>query len=424
MAVPSEYCRALFAQVAVEAPSSALVVSATKGLELDTLLRMSEVAAAEAPGRAIAVLSGPSFALEVARQLPTAVVVASADHAVAERVQRALSTRSFRVYSSEDTAGVELAGAVKNVIAIAAGIVDGLGFGHNTVAALITRGLAEISRLAVALGGRPDTLAGLAGLGDLVLTCTGSLSRNRTLGQRLGRGQSLAEAGAGLHPEGVRTTLATALLAERHGIDMPIVRQMRAVLYQGKPVARGARRADAAEPQKGVNCRFQGACQHSCGGIDVPADLPGRRHPAELHLRSGRGGDRPLPRLPDRAARLRHLPEPRPGRRRRERRSPDHGPEVQERHAGERRHGGRSAAQGRRPHHAREVRAHLRQGAREQGRARRGEAPLRGSRHDHPLGGRAVEAAHRRRGPRRRRTRARLRPTSRRSRSRTASSRC
>ena len=235
VAVPSEYCRALFAQVAVEAPSSALVVSATKGLELDTLLRMSEVAAAEAPGRAIAVLSGPSFALEVARQLPTAVVVASADHAVAERVQRALSTRSFRVYSSEDTAGVELAGAVKNVIAIAAGIVDGLGFGHNTVAALITRGLAEISRLAVALGGRPDTLAGLAGLGDLVLTCTGSLSRNRTLGQRLGRGQSLAEAGAGLHPEGVRTTLATALLAERHGIDMPIVRQMRAVLYQGKP---------------------------------------------------------------------------------------------------------------------------------------------------------------------------------------------
>jgi glycerol-3-phosphate dehydrogenase (NAD(P)+) len=181
------------------------------------------------------VLSGPSFAVEVAKQLPTAVVVASADHAVAERVQRALSTRSFRVYSSEDMVGVELAGAVKNVIAIAAGIVDGLGYGTNTVAALVTRGLAEISRLAVALGGRPDTLAGLAGLGDLVLTCTGALSRNRTVGQRLGRGQTLAEAGAGLHPEGVRTTLATAALAERHGIDMPIVRQMRAVLYQGKP---------------------------------------------------------------------------------------------------------------------------------------------------------------------------------------------
>jgi glycerol-3-phosphate dehydrogenase (NAD(P)+) len=235
VAVPSEYCRSMFAELAATAPRSAVLVSATKGLETDTLRRMSEVAAAEAPGRALAVLSGPSFAAEVARQLPTAVVVASADHALAERVQRALSTRSFRVYSSEDVAGVELAGAVKNVIAIAAGIVDGLGYGHNTVAALITRGLAEISRLAVALGGRPDTLAGLAGLGDLVLTCTGSLSRNRTVGQRLGRGHSLAEAAAGIHPEGVRTTLATAALADRHGIDMPIVRQMKAVLYEGKP---------------------------------------------------------------------------------------------------------------------------------------------------------------------------------------------
>jgi glycerol-3-phosphate dehydrogenase (NAD(P)+) len=235
IAVPSEYCRQLYRQLARIAAKSALVVSATKGLETDTLLRMSEVAEAEAPGRALAVISGPSFALEVARQLPTAVVVASADHAMAERVQRALATRSFRVYSSEDVVGVELAGAVKNVIAIAAGIVDGLGYGTNTVAALVTRGLAEISRLAVALGGRPDTLAGLAGLGDLVLTCTGALSRNRTVGQRLGRGQSLEQAGAGLHPEGVRTTLATAALAERHGIDMPIVRQMRAVLHQGKP---------------------------------------------------------------------------------------------------------------------------------------------------------------------------------------------
>jgi glycerol-3-phosphate dehydrogenase (NAD(P)+) len=235
VAVPSEYCRSLYRELVSVASNAALLVSATKGLETETLLRMSQVAAAEAPAWALAVLSGPSFALEVAKQLPTAVVVASADHAVAERVQRALSTRSFRVYSSEDMVGVELAGAVKNVIAIAAGIVDGLGYGTNTVAALVTRGLAEISRLAVALGGRPDTLAGLAGLGDLVLTCTGALSRNRTLGQRLGRGQTLAEAGAGLHPEGVRTTLATAALAERHGIDMPIVRQMRAVLYQGKP---------------------------------------------------------------------------------------------------------------------------------------------------------------------------------------------
>jgi glycerol-3-phosphate dehydrogenase (NAD(P)+) len=139
------------------------------------------------------------------------------------------------VYSSEDVIGVELAGAVKNVIAIAAGIVDGLGYGHNTVAALVTRGLSEISRLAVALGGRPDTLAGLAGLGDLVLTCTGALSRNRTVGQRLGRGQPLAEACAGIHPEGVRTALAACALSEREGIEMPIARQMKAVLYEGRP---------------------------------------------------------------------------------------------------------------------------------------------------------------------------------------------
>ena len=210
-------------------------MSATKGLEIDTLQRMSEVAAAVAPGRPLAVLSGPSFALEVAKGLPTAVVVASADHAVAERVQRSLATRAFRAYSSQDVVGVELAGALKNVIAIAAGIIDGLGYGHNTEAALITRGLAEIARLAVALGARPDTLAGLAGLGDLVLTCTGALSRNRTVGQRLGRGLPLAEAGAGMHPEGVRTTLAACALAERQGIEMPIARQMKAVLYEGKP---------------------------------------------------------------------------------------------------------------------------------------------------------------------------------------------
>jgi glycerol-3-phosphate dehydrogenase (NAD(P)+) len=162
------------------------------------------------------------------------VVVASADHAVAESVQRPLATRTFRVYSSEDVVGVELAGALKNVIAIAAGIVDGLGYGHNIMAALITRGLVEMKHLAVALGAKPDTLAGLAGLGDLVLTCTGALSRNRTVGQRLGRGLSLAEAAAGIHPEGVRTTLAACDLAERRGIEMPIARQMKAVLYEGK----------------------------------------------------------------------------------------------------------------------------------------------------------------------------------------------
>jgi len=233
--VPSEFCRGVYREAQAVAPAGAVFVSATKGLEIDTLQRMSEVAAAEAHGRAVAVLSGPSFALEVARGLPTAVVVASRDHLVAQTVQKPLATRAFRVYSSEDVVGVELAGALKNVIAIAAGIVDGLGYGHNTVAALVTRGLAEITRLAVAEGARPDTLAGLAGLGDLVLTCTGGLSRNRAVGQRLGRGQTLAEASAGIHPEGVRTTLAACSLAERRGIEMPIARQMRAVLYESKP---------------------------------------------------------------------------------------------------------------------------------------------------------------------------------------------
>jgi glycerol-3-phosphate dehydrogenase (NAD(P)+) len=233
--VPSEFCRGLYRRLRPLLPPAAILVSATKGMEMDTLLRMSEVAAEETPGHPVAVLSGPSFALEVARALPTAVVAASIDHTVAQRVQRALATRTFRVYSSEDVVGVELAGALKNVIAIAAGIVDGLGYGHNTVAALITRGLAEIGRVAGALGGRAETLSGLAGLGDLVLTCTGALSRNRRVGQGLGRGLSLADASAGLVAEGVRTTLAACALAEREGVEMPIARQMKAVLHEGKP---------------------------------------------------------------------------------------------------------------------------------------------------------------------------------------------
>jgi glycerol-3-phosphate dehydrogenase (NAD(P)+) len=232
--VPSEFSRATFRDVHRLAPPEAPVVSATKGLETDTLLRMSEVAAQEAPGRPLAVVSGPSFALEVARELPTALVAASTDHALAESVQQAISTRVLRVYRSDDVVGVELGGALKNVIAIAAGIVDGLGYGHNTVAALVTRGLAEITRLALVQGGRADTLAGLAGLGDLVLTCTGGLSRNRRVGQALGAGRSLADATQGLLAEGVRTTLAACALAERSGIDMPIARAMRGVLYEDK----------------------------------------------------------------------------------------------------------------------------------------------------------------------------------------------
>jgi glycerol-3-phosphate dehydrogenase (NAD(P)+) len=232
--VPSEFSRGVYRSLHPLAPPEAALVSATKGLEVETLKRMSEVAAEEVPGRRLAVLSGPSFALEVARELPTALVAASSDQALAEVVQKALSTRALRVYRSDDVVGVELGGALKNIIAIAAGIVDGLGYGHNTVAALVTRGLAEITRLAVALGGRPDTLAGLAGLGDLVLTSTGGLSRNRRVGQALGAGRSLEEATAGLLAEGVRTTLAACALADRGGIDMPIARAMRGVLYEGK----------------------------------------------------------------------------------------------------------------------------------------------------------------------------------------------
>ncbi|HVR70429.1 MAG TPA: NAD(P)H-dependent glycerol-3-phosphate dehydrogenase [Vicinamibacteria bacterium] len=235
--VPSAFYRGVCRRLAGALDPRAVLVSGTKGLEMDTLARMTEVAAEEAPGHPVAVLSGPSFALEVARGQPTTVVVASAAATVAESVQRAVSGRTFRAYSSDDVVGVELAGALKNVIAIAAGIVDGLGYGHNTAAALITRGLAEITRLAVALGGRAETLSGLAGLGDLVLTCTGALSRNRQVGCALGSGRSLAEATAStpMVAEGVRTTLAACALARKAGVEMPIAEQMKAVLYEGKP---------------------------------------------------------------------------------------------------------------------------------------------------------------------------------------------
>ena len=211
-------------------------MSATKGLDVESLQRMSEIGAAELPGGRVAVISGPSFAAEVVAGLPTAVVVAAASGEDSRLLQRALSTPSFRCYTSDDVVGVELAGALKNVIAIAAGIIDGLGFGHNTKAALITRGLAEMSRLAFACGGRQETLAGLAGLGDLVLTCTGDLSRNRQLGRVLGRGLSVAAAleETGALAEGVGTTRAALELSRRVEIEMPIVEQMYAVLYEGR----------------------------------------------------------------------------------------------------------------------------------------------------------------------------------------------
>jgi glycerol-3-phosphate dehydrogenase (NAD(P)+) len=237
MAIPSEAFRAVCRRLAPTLAAGAALVSATKGLEIDTLRRMSEVVGEEAPGRPAAVLSGPSFALEVALGQPTAVVAASAEAEVAETVQQAFANPAFRVYSSDDVVGVELAGALKNVIAIAAGIVDGLGYGQNTVAALITRGLAEITRLGAALGGRPETFSGLAGLGDLVLTATGALSRNRRVGQALGAGKTLDEAvrETSMVAEGVRTTRAACDLAERARVEMPIAESMRAVLYEGRP---------------------------------------------------------------------------------------------------------------------------------------------------------------------------------------------
>ncbi|HET7221531.1 MAG TPA: NAD(P)H-dependent glycerol-3-phosphate dehydrogenase [Vicinamibacterales bacterium] len=232
-AVPSHGLRAVARAVQPAIPDEAIVVSATKGLETDSQLRMSMVL--EEEGRSahpVVVLSGPSFAAEVARGLPTAVLAASRDAQAAEYVQDRFRGPAFRLYVSDDVAGVEIGAAMKNVIAIAAGAVEGLGLGHNAMAALITRGLAEISRLADAEGGRRETLAGLSGLGDLVLTCTGDLSRNRHVGLELGRGRSLAEILHGMRmiAEGVRTTAAALVLGARHGIELPITAEMAAVL--------------------------------------------------------------------------------------------------------------------------------------------------------------------------------------------------
>ncbi len=248
--MPSQHCRPLFAQMRPYLEPGMLFVSATKGLEEKTLLRMTEVIqqiVGDENGNSrgsfsprIGALSGPSFAREVARGDPTAITIASKDAELAEIVQREFSDPRFRLYTNDDVAGVELGGALKNVIAIAAGVCDGLGLGHNSIAALITRGLAEITRLALACGGRPETMAGLAGLGDLVLTCTGGLSRNRSVGVELGRGRKLPEIIAGMHgavAEGVFTTQAAVGLARAHQVEMPIIEQMDAILHRDKPPA-------------------------------------------------------------------------------------------------------------------------------------------------------------------------------------------
>lgn len=216
------------------------ILSAAKGIETETLARMSQVAfeEASATGRDLcfAALSGPTFAAELARHVPTAAVIASDDARFATEIRESLSTSTFRLYSSNDVVGVELGGTVKNVIAIAAGTVSGLGFGSNTLAALITRGLHEITRLGIAYGGQPRTFAGLAGLGDLVLTCTGSLSRNRKTGLDLAAGKTLAEITGGTHfvSEGIRNSIAVARVAAARGVEMPITEQMVQVMYEGK----------------------------------------------------------------------------------------------------------------------------------------------------------------------------------------------
>ena len=243
LAVPSHGARALLRRAAPAVGAGTTIVSATKGFEVGTLNRMSEVIAHElGPQRPAVVLSGPSFAAEVARAAPTAVSVAGAcGDAVCAVQEEFRQGACFRLYASDDVVGVEVGGAVKNVIAIAAGVVDGLGLGPNALAALVTRGLAEISRLACALGGRRETLAGLSGLGDLVLTCTGGQSRNWHVGRELGRGRPLDEILAGMQSvaEGVKTTAAALELGGRHGVDLPITTQMAAVLA-GRIEARAA----------------------------------------------------------------------------------------------------------------------------------------------------------------------------------------
>ena len=233
-AIPSHLVRGLYQQMLPFLNESMVFVSATKGLENGTLLRMSEVIQEVLPAR-VAVISGPTFALEVAKFEPTALVVASADGTLAETVQAAFSGPTFRLYANSDPISVEIGGSVKNVIAIGAGVVHGLRLGHNAMAALITRGLAEITRLAMAMGGAAQTLAGLAGLGDLVLTCSGDLSRNRMVGVELAQGRKLEEIVSSMKmvAEGIKTTNAVADLAKRHSVEMPISEEMLRMLQFG-----------------------------------------------------------------------------------------------------------------------------------------------------------------------------------------------
>ena len=237
MVTPSHHYRDVLGTMAESGlPDQVRVISATKGIENETLSRISEITANVLGDRltAFATLGGPTFALEVSRGDPTAAVVASSDEEFARELQEKISSHSFRAYRTDDVVGVEIAGSLKNVIAIAAGVIEGIGFGSNTMAALVTRGLHEVRRLGLALGGRVDTFAGLAGMGDLVLTCTGALSRNRRVGVRLGQGKHLEEvlAETRLVAEGVRTCKSAKELAEQHQIEMPITLEMYRLLYE------------------------------------------------------------------------------------------------------------------------------------------------------------------------------------------------
>jgi glycerol-3-phosphate dehydrogenase (NAD(P)+) len=235
-AAPSHVLRHVVADGASAVPMTAVLAVATKGIERDTLALMTDVVEAEAPGRPVVAVSGPSFAAEVAAGQPTAVVAACKHHAAATLAQSLMSSQAFRVYTSDDVVGVELGGALKNVMAVATGILDGLGLGYNPRAALMTRGLAEMTRLGVALGASSDTFAGLAGLGDLVLTCTGALSRNRAVGVAIGQGLTLAQAleGKDSVAEGVLNTQSARALAQRVGIEMPIVEATHRILFEGQ----------------------------------------------------------------------------------------------------------------------------------------------------------------------------------------------
>jgi glycerol-3-phosphate dehydrogenase (NAD(P)+) len=251
---PAQHVRQVMTEAADAMRPDAIVVGASKGIETESLKTMAQVLAEVLPAATAArscFLSGPSFALEVAQEQPTAVTIASHDEGAASAAQAAFQTPYFRCYTSTDVAGVELGGALKNVIAVAAGMAVGLGLGHNANAALITRGLAEITRLGVKLGANPLTLAGLAGMGDLILTCTGGLSRNRHVGVELGKGRSLTEVLAGMTmvAEGVQTTRAAHALALRTGIEMPIVAEVHAVLFEDRTAAEAVENLMLREPK-------------------------------------------------------------------------------------------------------------------------------------------------------------------------------